>query len=66
MLKVTESQGFTLSLEDAFFEKPQGASIAPLPPPTLPSPPPPFPPLPPGVVVLSVIRKIKKDYKNSS
>ena len=24
ILKVTENQGFTLSLEDTFFEKPQG------------------------------------------
>ena len=24
MLKVTKNQGFTLSLEDTFFEKPQG------------------------------------------
>ena len=26
ILKVTKKQGFTLSLEDTFFEKPQGAS----------------------------------------
>ena len=29
ILKVTEKQGFTLSLEDAFFEKPQGGQINP-------------------------------------
>ena len=27
ILKVTRNQGFTLSLEDTFFEKPQGGSI---------------------------------------
>ena len=27
ILKVTKKRGFTLSLEDAFFEKPQGGSI---------------------------------------
>ena len=33
MLKVTKSQGSTLSLEDTFFEEPQGGQIDPLPPP---------------------------------
>ena len=33
ILKVTKNQGFTLSLEDTFFEKPQGALIWPPPPP---------------------------------
>ena len=33
ILKVTKSQGFTLSLEDTFFEKPQGVKL------TAPSPP---------------------------
>ena len=27
ILKVTKNQGFTLSLEDIFFEKPQGGQI---------------------------------------
>ena len=27
-MKVTKKQGFTLSLEDTFFEKPQGTSSA--------------------------------------
>ena len=31
ILKVTKSQGFTLSLEDAFFEKPPGGRIPPPP-----------------------------------
>ena len=29
ILKVTKNQGFTLSLEDTFFEKPQGGQIDP-------------------------------------
>ena len=34
MLKVTKKQGFTLSLEDIFFEKPQGGvNLTPTPPP---------------------------------
>ena len=32
ILKVTKCQGFTLSLEYTFFEKPQGGQIDPLPP----------------------------------
>ena len=28
ILKFTEEQGFTLSLEDTFFEKPQGGSYS--------------------------------------
>ena len=32
ILKVTENQGFTLSLENTFFEKPQGGQIDPSPP----------------------------------
>ena len=36
ILKVTKKQGFTLYLEDTFFEKPQGGQIDP-PPPTPPS-----------------------------
>ena len=33
IIKVTENQGFTLSLEDTFFlEKPQGGQINPFPP----------------------------------
>ena len=28
ILKVTKNQGFTFSLEDAFFEQPQGGQIA--------------------------------------
>ena len=32
-LKVTKNQGSALSLEDTFFEKPQGGQIEPLPPP---------------------------------
>ena len=35
ILKVTKNQGFTLSLEDTFFEKPQGGQIAPPPPPAV-------------------------------
>ena len=31
MLKVTKNQGFSLSLEDTFFEKPQGGSNWPRP-----------------------------------
>ena len=31
ILKDTKKQGFTLSLEDTFFEKPQGGQIDPLP-----------------------------------
>ena len=31
MLKVTKNQGFTLSIEDAFFEKPQGGGQIDLP-----------------------------------
>ena len=33
VLKVTKNQGFTLSLEDAFFEKPLGGKIDPSSPP---------------------------------
>ena len=32
ILKVTKNQGFTLSVEDTFFEKPQGGSNWPPPP----------------------------------
>ena len=32
ILKVTKSQGFTLSVEDIFFEKPQGGGQIDLPP----------------------------------
>ena len=32
ILKVTKNQGFTLSLEDTFFEKPQGEGQTDLPP----------------------------------
>ena len=32
ILKVTKNQGFILSLEDTFFEKPQWSQIDPLPP----------------------------------
>ena len=41
ILKVTENQGFTLSLEDTFFEKPQGGQFdrrPPAPPSLLPLP----------------------------
>ena len=37
ILKVTKNQGFTLFLEDTFFEKPQGVGVKLTPPP----PPPP-------------------------
>ena len=37
ILKVTKTQGFTLSVEDTFFEKPQEGQIPP-PPPSAPSP----------------------------
>ena len=33
ILKVTKNQGFTLSVEGKIFEKPQGGSIGPIPPP---------------------------------
>ena len=39
LLKVTKNQGFTLSLEYTFFEKPPGGQTDP-PPPPLPPPPP--------------------------
>ena len=35
ILKVTENQGFTVSLEDTFFEKPQGGQFDPEPLPKL-------------------------------
>ena len=38
ILKVTKNMGFTLYLEDTFFEKPQGGSNWPPPPPLIPSP----------------------------
>ena len=38
ILKVRKNLGFTLSLEDTFFEKPQGGQIDPLPPPPTPAP----------------------------
>ena len=37
ILKVTKNQGFTVSLEDTFFEIPQGGQIDPPPPLYLPS-----------------------------
>ena len=37
ILKVTKSQGFSLSLEDTLFEKPHGGQVA-LPPPPFPAP----------------------------
>ena len=48
ILKVTKTQGFTLSLEDTFSEKPQEGSNDPSP--HLP-PPPPIRPLPPPAVL---------------
>ena len=36
ILKVTKSQGFTLSSEDTFFEKPQGGRVTLTPPPLSP------------------------------
>ena len=40
ILKVTKHQGFSLSLEDTLFEKPQGGSKIDTPPPPHPHPPP--------------------------
>ena len=51
ILKVTKNQGFTLSLEDTFFEKPQGGcQIDP------PTPHPPSPLAPPAVLGLKEMR----------
>ena len=48
ILKVTENQGFTLSLEDTFFEKPQGGQFDRRP------PPPSSPSLPPKHIRVNV------------